>query len=252
MGLNMKQVTRREVFSVLGLTAGAGLLSGCGGEAQSQTITPKTESAAWKYASLVPSDVAVETYRVMPEGGCMYGVFKGVLTIWSKHSGESTDSFPFHMMRYGEGGIGGWGTVCGALNAGAAIIGLFEKDKKLREKLIAELFAWYEKTDLPAFKPVNAESEIAQSLSASVLCHISVAKWCKKSGTAPLSPQMKERCRRLSADVAAKTVELLNKNQEKPSLPATSKSDTAISKEPPPAIGKMNCTTCHEPTEKHP
>jgi hypothetical protein len=63
---------------------------------------------------------------------------------------------------------------------------------------------------------------------------------------------MKERCRRLSADVAAKTVKILNENLDKPSLPVTGKPDTAVPKEPSRAIGKMNCATCHEPTGKHP
>jgi hypothetical protein len=63
---------------------------------------------------------------------------------------------------------------------------------------------------------------------------------------------MKERCRRLTADVAVKTVELLNHNREKPFVPAAVNKEIKTPKEPPKALGKMECSTCHEPEKKQP
>jgi hypothetical protein len=249
----MKKLTRRKMLGSIGLAAGTSLVVNGDGEVRSQASVPKDASAAWQYVPLAPAVVAAEAYRLKPENGCMYGLFTAILTTWSKQSGQSCDSFPFHMMRYGEGGIGGWGTVCGALNGAAAIIGLFEKDRQRRMQLIGELFSWYERAELPIYAPLSDGSpKIAKTASASVLCHISVGRWCKASGAEMLGPQMKERCRRLTADVAVKTVELLNHNLGKPLAPVAVNKDVKAPKEPPKALGKMDCNTCHEPEKKKP
>jgi len=239
------KVSRRELLGAIGLAAGTSVVSGCGGEVQSQTPTPTDASAAWQYVSLVPGTVAAEAYRLMPEGGCMYAAFTSILTAWGKASGQSVSSFPVHMMKYGEGGIGGWGTVCGALNGGAAIIGLFEKDRKRRGAIIAELFSWYESTRLPSYLPNRDSAKIPATAAESVLCHVSVGRWCETSGNKVLSKEMNERCRRLTADVAAKTVELLNKSLDHAVTLAPDNS-TPRAEEAPKSFGKMKCITCHE------
>jgi hypothetical protein len=243
----MNRTSRREMLGTIGLTAGAGLAAGCGGAVQSQTPSPPPKAVAWQYKPLSPAAVAADAYRIMPEGGCMYGLFAAVLSAWSKETAQPLDGFPFHMFRYGEGGIGGWGSVCGALNAGAALFGLFECDKKRREQLVTDLFSWYEQTELPTFRPSEDGSvKIAKSVAGSVLCHISVAHWCKASGAAPLSKEMKHRCRCLTADVAAKTVELLNHHRDSANLPAQAEAKPPAPKEPPQALGKMRCDACHK------
>ena len=107
----------------------------------------------WRYIRLAPAVVAAEAYRQVPDGGCMYGLFAGIMTVMAAKQGEPCLSFPIHMMKYGEGGVGLWGSLCGTVNGGAAIIGLFEQDKQRRENLIAELFSWYETTELPTYQP---------------------------------------------------------------------------------------------------
>jgi len=210
----MSGMSRREALGAIGVAAGAGLVSG---EAPCRAERLQEASVDWTYVPLDPAAVAAEAYRLQPNGGCMDGQFTAVLTAWSKKSGGSCHQFPFHMFQYGEGGIAGWGTVCGALNAGAAVIGLFEKDGARRRHLIGELFSWYESSELPTYRPSGNDSQkMARSTAASVLCHVSLAKWCKASGVEVLSPLRKERCRQLTADVAAKTVELLNQARETP------------------------------------
>ncbi len=238
--------TRREVLSAIGLAAGASALSGFAGEARPQTGT-KDPAKDWQYVPLDAAAVAAEAYRLMPEGGCMYAVFRAVVTAWFNQVGRSADSFPFHMMRYGHGGVGGWGTVCGALNGGAAIVGLFEPDKAREDQLIEELFSWYERSELPVYRCADIEpASIAKSVATSILCHVSAARWCKVSGAEPQSKERKQRCSCLTADVAAKTVELLNRHLASPLPLEPTKAGLKLAAEPPRAIGKMQCTTCHQ------
>jgi hypothetical protein len=157
------------------------------------------------------------------------------------------------MMKYGEGGVGIWGLLCGTLNGGAAIIGLFERDKQRRENLIAQLFSWYETTELPSYQPKTKQDsmEIPKTIANSVLCHASIGKWCLESGNEIGGQEMKEPCRRLTAEVAAKTVELLNANLNEPCKFAGLSPDvkTCLSchtKELHDTLGKMRCDSCHQ------
>ena len=68
-------------------------------------------------------------------------MFAAIISALAQTRGEPYLSFPLHMMRYGEGGVGLWGSLCGTVNGGAAILGLLVPEKASREQLIAELFA---------------------------------------------------------------------------------------------------------------
>lgn len=235
----MADVNRREFLGTIGLATGTGLLAG---SQRAFGIGPErlvSKDVVWDYVKLNPEHVADEAYNLMLNNGCMYGVFASVFESWKTAKGANV-VFPLHMMRYGEGGTGGWGTLCGALNGGAAAMGLFIQAKPQRQKLIAELFSWYESTELPIYQPKESQPMVT-SVSESVLCHISVSRWCKKSGQQTNTAVWRERCRCLSADVAAKTVELLNKNLNVTTFPATENhgSKGAI-------IAKMNCAVCHD------
>ena len=165
--MDIKKVTRRQLLGSVGLTAGASLLAGCGEPLHGSPLQKETTSAGqsddkptkpegkaddqWQYVRLDPAVVAAEAYRQVPDGGCMYGLFAGIMTLMAREQREPCLSFPVHMMKYGEGGVGLWGSLCGTVNGGAAVIGLFERDKQRRENLIAELFSWYETTELPTY-----------------------------------------------------------------------------------------------------
>ncbi len=268
--------TRRQLLESAGLTAGASLLAGCSetlqgspsqketrstGESESKTPKPGTNIGnPWRYVRVDPAVVAAEAYRQFANGGCMYGLFAGMMVVMTKEHGEPYRSFPLHMMKFGEGGVGGWGSLCGTINGGAAIIGLFEQDKQRRENLIAQLFSWYETAELPSYQPKATKESpaVLNSIAGSVLCHVSVGNWCKKSGNEIGSPEMKERCRRLTAEVAAKTVELLNANLRDPckfaGLSSEVKSCLSCHKEElHDTLGKMRCDSCHQQlSAKHP
>jgi hypothetical protein len=275
--MKTKEVSRRQVLSSVGATVGMSLLAGCsqaglgaqGGEKAGSPEHPaqptaKPEGAAagsWQYAKLDADAIAAEVYRLVPQGGCMYGIFAGILAAMARLQGEPYASFPVHMMKYGEGGVGLWGSLCGTVNGGAAIIGLFVPEKEQRQSLIAELFSWYEATELPTFRPKETADAPAfpKSVAGSVLCHVSAGKWCKAAGAEIGSDLMKERCRRLTAEVAQKTVELLNANLREsctfagPSHEVTSCLACHGKAELHDTIGQMRCSACHQQlSEKHP
>jgi hypothetical protein len=258
------KLTRREILGLAGITSGSCALSSC---AVDELITPsdgvRKPDFPWTYTELDPDITARKAYKICEKGHCMYGVFASVVLQLAKKHGELYRYFPVDMMRYGAGGTAKWGSLCGALNGSAALIGLFaEKDEDLKI-LIDELFLWYEQTELPVYIPEKPayNTEIPKSISVSVLCHVSVTRWCKVSGQKAFSKPQKERCRRLTADTAGKTVEVLNAHFVG-RTPVTRQFNTKTKKcsschtkdsELQNSLGKMSCSICHSTlSDKHP
>jgi hypothetical protein len=71
--------------------------------------------------------------------------------------------------------------------------------------MVDALFSWYEKAKLPVYKPESPVMDIAMpaSISGSILCHASCLNWHNVSKLKVYTKQRKERCGRLTADVAA-------------------------------------------------
>lgn len=177
---------------------------------------------------------------------------------------------PTKMMEFGAGGVGGWGTTCGALIGAAAAINLVT-DKATAKKLVSDLVGWYTQTPFPsqvsnqyavnheyAEKEYKSDQELVQSVSNSPLCHVSVTQWCLASKMASGSKEREERCSRLAGDVAAKAVEMLNANLAGSFTPIFKLSDetqactTCHTKGENFDAGQftqgmMECTDCHEP-----
>lgn len=209
----MKHITRRQVLAPMGLAAGSCVLTSCLSKNEvSATGKSKRIGFPWPYAELDPDVIAEQTYHDCVKGHCMYGVFAPVIIQLADQRGEPYRSFPVEMMRYGAGGAGGSGSLCGALNGGAALIGLFAKSEEQAMKLIRGLFLWYEQTQLPVYVPQKPilDIDVPTSVSDSVLCHVSVTRWCVTTDNKSFSKPRKERCKRLTADVAKRTVEILN------------------------------------------
>ncbi|AEM39066.1 split soret cytochrome c precursor [Pyrolobus fumarii 1A] len=127
-------------------------------------------------------------------------------------------------MQYGYGGAVGWSTLCGSLNGSLFIINMVAENRDW-DKIGKALMRWYETFPFPSDKMneyvtrgevyvkrerLKSSKWLPRSVSGSVLCHVSVSKWCVVSGYASGSKERAERCARLTGDVAAKTVELLN------------------------------------------
>ena len=100
----------------------------------------------WPYARLDVEQVRKLGHKYYYEGGCMYGAAAALLTALVDTVGYPYTIIPRDMMRYGAGGVVGWGTVCGAINGVCPVMTLAAgKDHK---KLIDELMNWYCRTPL--------------------------------------------------------------------------------------------------------
>lgn len=183
----------------------------------------------------------------------MYGAFAAIIGALQQKAGFPFTQIPVEMTKYGGGGVAGWGTVCGTLNGSAAAINLVTADYT---KIINELMGWYTTTAFPMYQPATPKANITTtSVAGSPLCHVSVSKWSTASGIKEDSTDRKERCGRLTADVASKAVELLNQysaNSFAASFtPAASvaqcgschlKGGTIDN-----SVGSMDCVQCHTP-----
>ena len=281
----MKSISRQTALSAFGAVGGATLLTGCGdvglltsvaegkppakqkprpSATDPTTLGPSLPTAThnWKYVELEAAEVADRAYRIYPDGGCMYAVVGSVVTALSDKVGEPFRSFPINMMRYGDGGVGAWGSLCGVVNGGSALIGLFhnEQAKTTRGELIVELCVWYESSALPQYAPSQPEwaDKAKPSIAGSLLCHVSTAQWCKNAECGAFTMEKKERCRRLAADGAAKVVGILNRASinESDFVELSAEVNACIDchgpKDKGDAMGKMNRSTCHQFDGKHP
>lgn len=223
--------------------------------------TPQVAGAVpawpWPYKKLDPEVVRKRGYDGYQKGGCCYGAAYAIIGALAEEVGFPFTLVPIDMFRYGEGGAVGWGTLCGALNGSGAAISLVCNADVYR-KLINELMGWYTQEPFPS-KKHDAYSKFpdqVQNVSGSPLCHVSVTEWCKASGFKVTDPQRLERCAKLTGDVAAFAVELLNRQLEGTFAPVYKTpdefancischvgKDSALNN----VQGKMNCVQCHQP-----
>jgi hypothetical protein len=115
-----------------------------------------------------------------------------------------------------EGGVSGWGTLCGA-NAGANIVTNLIIGPRIAGTedgmlMGSELMQHYASTAMPTYVPKDpkVKAEIPKTVADSPLCHISVGKWMKAANKDLGSPERKDRCARVTASMAFQTVTLLN------------------------------------------
>jgi hypothetical protein len=258
---HVKEISRRELFPLAGkvaigaaglsvLTAG-GLVIGCGEEKDENSngaTTSKQVSmkAPWPYEKLtedeIMKEVQAQAYRSWFEKFCSYATSSGIILTMAGKVGEPYSSYPVDSMVWGHGGGVGWGATCGTLTGASNTIGLIVGGKTA-EEMINDLFNWYTTTELPIYQPPTPKTEIKSvNASGSPLCHISVGKWMAKENVKFFSDQRKDRCARLSADVAKKAIEMLN--QWKNGTYAAANPEQA-KKHTVQMPAQNNCTECH-------
>lgn len=106
---------------------------------------------------------------------------------------------------------------------------------------------------MPPADKARVKIALPSSVSGSPLCHVSVSEWCKVSDYKAEGKERSERCGRLTADVAAKTVELLNLWQSKQYKPVYTQPESwnecmachGKGRSLENARGKMDCVDCH-------
>ena len=132
----MRKVARRELFVGAGSVAvTTALWRFTRKAAAANSVTSQKEGKSvfpWSYEKLDPDLTAEKSYKFSEHKGCMYKVFKCIVSQLEHKVGEPYKYFPFELMAYGAGGVSGWGTLCGLLNAAAAVINLFSKKARVR------------------------------------------------------------------------------------------------------------------------
>jgi hypothetical protein len=180
------------------------------------------------------------------------------------------------MMQHGVGGLVNYGSLCGAPNGAAAAITCAVPFKEVK-KIVPRLMRYYETEAFPNKKSneyaVNDEflvpkyksqKALPRSSSHSVLCHVSVGKWCENSGYASGSKERSERCARVTGDVAAMAATLLNahmKGNLETVFPLKLSQDTVSCKvchfkghkyeAGQFTRGSMECSSCHNDMTPH-
>ncbi len=205
----MKNLSRREILICSGCAAGAAVLSAAGTLWTPGAEAQKKEEYPWPYKKIDPGKAAAIAYENYYKNGCCYGVASGILIPLRETVGPPYTLLPLDVFGFGRGGVVDWGTMCGAL-LGAGFAASMTAGKK-GEEALNELINWYCDTALPVYVPQNPRAAIKTvNKSDSPLCHVSTGKWMKMEGVALSDPRRKERCARLSADVAMKTAQMLN------------------------------------------
>lgn len=233
--------------------------------------TPKevTLGGGWKYLPIDPKKTADDSYDLFKDGACHYASFRAIVTNVADAlllTGKENDAilaqtylaFPFYMMVYGQAGLAYYGSLCGALNGCAAALSVFVPDVKDKFALIQDLAVYYEETPMPIYVPKvdNYPEKMPPNAAKSILCHLSLDKWIKSSGTNLKGYTRVERCIRITCDMVIRTVELLNKYHAvrpeamtalTPLLPETQSCIQCHFDDRGryDSISKMNCTECH-------
>jgi hypothetical protein len=200
--LDNKDLSRRQLLSGAGkVAAGLAVVSAGGLGIVSGADAAKGAAYPWPYKKLDPKHVGHLAYDNWYKDYCAYAVASAILQPLQKKVGKPYTDFPIESFRWGHGGGVGWGMTCGTLmGAGMAAALVAGKDG---EKIINDVIQYYATTALPIYKPAKPKGTFKNvNRSDSPLCHVSVGRWMKKEGVKFFTPQRKERCARLSADIA--------------------------------------------------
>jgi hypothetical protein len=242
-----KRFSRRDIIVGGGIVAAGAAVAGFGSRASAST--EKVDFASkwpWPYVKLDPEETAEIAYNEWYRVFCGASVISSVFGQLAKKIGEPYTSFPIDAFIFLEGGVSGWGTICGS-NAGSnivtnLIIGPRISGTEDGMLMGSELMQWYSETALPVYVPKEPRIDpklIPRTVSDSPLCHISVGKWMKEANKELGSPERKDRCARVTATMAYEVVSLLNDWKD---------GDYITFGEVPSSCGitaQYNCNECH-------
>ena len=188
----------------------AGKLAVAASVATAIPMSAMAEKPAHPFAwtRLDPEATADRAYAAFTQlGGCCVSVADAIIGQLADTVGAPFDGIPVQMFTNGGAGYG-QSSLCGCIGGAAACIGLV-CDKATSSAILKELCTWYRETNLPVYD--RGEKALAQVVPGSVNCADSLGKFFAATGITTLSdPGRVVRCSCLAADVAKKTVELLN------------------------------------------
>jgi len=237
------ELSRRELLlgtgkivlgaAVAGAAGGAIIAGASEGQKTSGPVYP------WPYKPIDPQRAADIAYEAWYQNFCCFAAASGIMVPLRESVGEPYTSFPIISLKFGEGGIEGWGTICGTLMGASLALSLAAgPDSK---PMINDLMDWYSTTMMPSYEPKNPKALFKQkTVSDSPLCHISVGKWMKAENKPLGSPERRDRCARLAASVAQKSALMLNDWAAGKYVPAYKGKQSACG-----ITSQNNCTDCH-------
>jgi hypothetical protein len=225
------------------------------------------------------SAIAEAGYHGFWAAGCCHGVYKAVMEHFSNTVGAPFDQLPLNIGAFGGGGIGGYGSICGAILGGVLALNNLVATAAARTAMLQDLMRWYEGNAFPAYVPATIDPAESASPAPTLdfsagnivnlqvtphnhLCHASRSQWCMHNGVAANSKDLSARCGRLTADVAGKVVDMMNAylaNHAYTAAAIDTASSTCIgchtaSSTTTPNASGMSCTSCHpnKTTVPHP
>lgn len=230
--MSEEKITRRKALKKIGgITAGSLL----GGMTLVNTLNSRNNKLLahdntehpWPYSKLDVERVRKLGHQGYYLGNCGSGAFYGILEALKEEVGEPFDLIPStppnNMLHFAGGGMAGsLSLTCGTLVGAAAAVNLVAEPETASE-IVGDLMDWYTETEFPSDKAneyatnheylvddYKSDEELVQTVSDSLLCRDSSMTWMDESGEEHGSPKRAERCARLTGDVVAKAVELLN------------------------------------------
>ncbi len=168
--------------------------------------------------------------------GCCHGAFKGLVSPVIAEMGAPYNTFPVEIMRAGKSGVADAGSLCGALLGAAYAFHLFF-EPKVADDMQKELHRWYGQTLLPQYVPAASnfkDYKVPQTKAILPECHASIDVWIKTTGFSKETDERRERCGRLTADVAIKAANIWNAQLDGQPFAMTPISDN-----------QMYCGKCH-------
>ena len=168
--------------------------------------------------------------------GAASGLIEAFQTWYSANPGHGDDWAcipvpPNGWYKYGSGGIGCWGTLCGVPNGAIAVLNLVGLHSACQKSVLD----FYSTTSFPtadlcgysgqegtvqAVTPANPMDDVtevlAHTIADSPICHISISKWCYAAGVSLGSKDSasrnykNDRCGKICAEIAAHTARLIN------------------------------------------
>jgi len=242
---------RKLIIGAGAMAAGAAVLSSGVTSFVQKAVASGTTVYPYKKLDLAEvGRIAHETYFTK---FCAETVLTGLFQPLAKSVGAPYDSYPLGSVFWAHGGLMGWGTACGTLIGAGTAIGLItgadmtmvggRAKVPVNQAIINDVIAFYANENLPQYKPANPKAQIKnQSVSDTPICHISVGKWMDKEGVKFFGIERKERCARLSADIAMYTAKLLNEWADGTYKPRNEPLANALDNQ---ITSQANCSDCH-------
>ncbi len=169
--------------------------------------TTETKAWPWKYVPMDKEALLKHCYDVFYQyGGCGGGCFGGIVDVFSEVTG-----YPYNELIPGKawglmaGGYGA-GTLCGSLAGALTFVGMVCEPADANAVRNA-LFDWYREHEFPEYQP---EFESIKTVAHSVNCADSVGIYMAATGYKMADPERKARCAAVTAEVAVRTITLLN------------------------------------------